>query len=114
MTVISKATAPYYRWGEGCDGWILNGSSYLSVIYERMPPGTNEKRHFHAQARQFFFVLYGELAMELDGSKVRIPALSGLEIDPGAVHEARNESEVEVQFLVISSPTTAGDRTEVR
>jgi len=113
MTVISKATAPHYQWGEGCDGWTLNNSSDLSVIHERMPPGTKERRHFHANARQFFFVLNGELAMKLDGSVARIPALSGLEIAPGAVHEARNESEAEVQFLVISSPTTAGDRTEV-
>lgn len=113
MTVISRATAPHYRWGVGCDGWILNSSSDLSVIHERMPPGTSERRHFHAKARQFFFVLNGELAMELDGSVVRIQALSGLEIDPGAVHEARNESEAVVEFLVISSPTTAGDRTEV-
>lgn len=112
MTVISKATAPHYQWGEGCDGWILNNSPDLAVIHERMPPGTNESRHFHAKARQFFFVLSGELAMELDGSVVCIPALSGLEINPGAVHEARNESEAVVEFLVISSPTTAGDRTD--
>jgi mannose-6-phosphate isomerase-like protein (cupin superfamily) len=32
----------------------------LSVIEERMPPGTAGQRHRHQRSRQFFFVLEGE------------------------------------------------------
>ena len=62
--MIDKESAPHYGWGEGCDGWHLVRTPELSVIQERMPPGTSEVRHRHGRARQFFFVLSGRL----DGS----------------------------------------------
>ena len=57
MTAICTATAPHYVWGEGCDGWHLVRAAELSVIEERMSPGTSEKPHLHTRARQFFYVL---------------------------------------------------------
>lgn len=113
MTIVSKATAPHYIWGGACDGWILAPSKDLLVIHKRMPAGTCERRHFHTHARQFFYVLHGELTMELDGQVHRVPQRSGIEIAPGAPHQARNESDEDVDFLVISTPTTRGDRTDI-
>jgi mannose-6-phosphate isomerase-like protein (cupin superfamily) len=112
MTVVSCATAERYDWGEACEGWLLLPGNDLSVIEERMPPATSEVRHFHSRARQFFYVLSGELLMELEGSEHVIGASHGLEIPPLARHRAMNASEQEVTFLVISSPTTRGDRTD--
>jgi mannose-6-phosphate isomerase-like protein (cupin superfamily) len=112
MTVVSCATAEHYDWGEGCGGWLLLPGNDLLVIEERMPPATSEVRHFHSRARQFFYVLSGELLMELEGSEHVIGASHGLEIPPLARHRAMNASEQEVTFLVISSPTTRGDRTD--
>jgi uncharacterized cupin superfamily protein len=109
--VISRETAEHYNWGESCDGWILLPRDDLMVIQERMPPRTSEVRHLHSRARQFFYVLAGELTMELDGVRHSIPALHGIEIAPLARHQAMNVSEQELSFLVISSPTTRGDRT---
>ncbi|MBB6019041.1 mannose-6-phosphate isomerase-like protein (cupin superfamily) [Paenibacillus sp. JGP012] len=37
----------------------------------------------------------------------------GIEIPPGAPHQMQNQSEADVEFLVISHPTTRGDRTEL-
>lgn len=34
----------------------------------------------------------------------------GLHVPPGAAHQMRNESGVEVGFLVVSSPKSHGDR----
>ena len=109
--VVSRATAERYSWGEGCDGWLLLPRNDLSVIQESMPPGTSELRHFHPRARQFFYVLSGEVIMELEGAQHIITASHGLEIPPLALHRAANTGEQEVNFLVISSPTTRGDRT---
>jgi quercetin dioxygenase-like cupin family protein len=109
----SKEIAEHYTWGGVCDGWILSPSKDMMVIQERMPPGATEQRHFHAIARQFFYVLSGELTMELEGEVHRVPAMSGIEIHPQARHQARNEADSDLHFLVVSSPTTRGDRTDI-
>ena len=41
---VSTESAEHYRWGEACDGWQLLAREDLSVIEERMPPGTAEQR----------------------------------------------------------------------
>ncbi len=110
--VVSRASAEHYSWGDGCDGWLLLPRDDLLVIQERMPRRASEVRHFHSRARQFFYVLSGELTMELEGAHHRIPASHGIEIPPLARHCAMNTGEDEVNFIVISSPTIRGDRSE--
>lgn len=109
---VSTETAEHYTWGEVCDGWHLVRSEGLSVIEERMPGGSKEQRHFHRRARQFFYVLEGELTMEVEGREHALGPRQGLEIGPGERHEARNESSREVRFLVISAPPAQGDREQ--
>jgi len=110
MEPINAATAEHYVWGEVCDGWHLVRSAELSVIEERMPPGASEQRHRHEFARQFFYVLAGELTME-DGGVVHVlTAGVGLEIGPGQAHQAMNRSDEDVRFLVVSQPRSHGDR----
>ena len=110
MAAISTANASHYRWGEAADGWHLLEGDDLSVIEERMPPGTAEVRHRHARARQFFYVLEGELAMELDGTTHRLHAGQGLHVPPGAAHQARNDAAGVLRILVVSAPRSHGDR----
>jgi mannose-6-phosphate isomerase-like protein (cupin superfamily) len=109
----SAATAAHYVWGEGCDGWHLVRAPGLSVIEERMPAGTREVRHWHARARQFFYVLSGTLTLEVEGTVHRLPARSGIELPPGTAHQTRNEEANDTEFLVISMPPSHGDRHEV-
>lgn len=107
---ISKASAEHYTWGSGCDGWHLIKNSELSVIQERMPPGTSEVRHFHHRAQQFFYVLAGEAVMEVDERSVTLGAEKGIWIPAGMAHQMKNDSGGEVHFLVISQPPSHGDR----
>ena len=64
---ISRENAEHYRWGVDCDGWFLVRDKALSVIEEFMPPGSAEVRHHHEHAQQFFYILDGEVLMEVDG-----------------------------------------------
>ena len=107
---ISTQTAGHYTWGDGCDGWHLVRHESLSVIEERMPPGAREQRHRHARARQFFYVLDGQLTMEVEGGFHLLRAGDGIEIAPGQRHQAINDSGADVCFLVVSSPPSHGDR----
>ena len=111
--MISKSNAEHYVWGGDCDGWHLVKTPGLSAIHERMPPGRAEIRHYHARSRQLFFVLSGALTMVLVDRQVCLGAHEALEIKPGEIHQARNDSPEPVEFLVISQPTTRGDRIEV-
>ena len=110
---IDTDSAEHYLWGESCDGWHLVRSPELSIILERMPPGTREQLHFHERSRQFFFVLAGELTMEMEGVTHLLKANQGLEIAAGQKHQARNRSGDDVRFLVTSQPPSHGDRVNV-
>jgi mannose-6-phosphate isomerase-like protein (cupin superfamily) len=108
--LISKQTAEYYSWGQNCDGWHLVKRPGLSVIHEQMPPGTQEVRHYHSTARQFFFVLVGTATLELNSTEYPLAVHEGLEVPPGVPHQMFNKSDAPVEFLVISQPPTVGDR----
>ena len=101
----------HYKWGGGvCDGWHLLRSADLSVIEERMPAGSADQRHFHLHARQFFYVLDGELTIEVDGCVQTIGPHQGVETLPGQPHQVLNRSGAAVRFLVVSQPPGQGDR----
>ena len=106
----SRAVGQHYGWGNGCEGWHLVRAQNLSVIEERMPPGTQEARHWHARARQFFYVLAGTLTLEVEGVTHTLAARSGIELPQGTAHQASNQTAADVEFLVISEPPSHGDR----
>jgi mannose-6-phosphate isomerase-like protein (cupin superfamily) len=110
--VVQKEGAEHYVWGGVNDGWHLVKRDDLSVIQERLQPGSSEVRHRHVKARQFFYVLSGELTMEADGFTHRLTAGQGIEIAPGTPHQAQNRSAAPVEILVTSSPKSHGDRVE--
>ena len=113
--IIDTATAEHYTWGgptgTDCDAWHLVKADGLSVIEELMPPGTKEEHHFHTKARQFFFVLEGELELEVEHHTFLISAGKGVEVMPGQAHQAANRSGAPVRMLVTSQPPSHGDRT---
>lgn len=110
--VISTTNAEHYTWGNNCDGWFLVKTPELQIIEEAMPPGASETPHYHARARQFFFVLEGELTMEIEYHDFVVRAGEGIEIAPGQVHCARNRSNKTLRLVVTSQPPSHGDRID--
>lgn len=110
LIVISRATAEHYLWGQNCNGWHLVKHPALSVIEEQMPPATSEVLHSHRSAQQFFYVLSGEVTMEMEHDEVRLRAGEGLHIPPQMRHRVSNRSAEPACFLVISQPPSHGDR----
>ena len=108
--VVSIDNAEHYVWGEICDGWHLLQRDDVSVIQERVPAGGSEVLHYHARARQFFYILEGEGVMSFDDRIVDLQKGQGIEIPPDVRHQFRNQSNSDVHFLVISVPSTRGDR----
>jgi uncharacterized cupin superfamily protein len=108
----STQTAPAYEWGDRCAGWHLMHTGNLSIIEERMPPGTREVRHWHTRAAQFFYILSGTLTLEVEGTFHQLGPRSGIQLPQGTAHQAINETASDVEFLVISNPPAQGDRIE--
>jgi mannose-6-phosphate isomerase-like protein (cupin superfamily) len=113
MSVVDISRAEHYVWGDGCDGWHFLKSDALSVIRERVPSGRREVMHRHARAQQLFVVLDGVATMRMNGVAHRIEAGQALHVPAGVAHQLCNDSDADVHFLVISAPTTRGDREDV-
>jgi mannose-6-phosphate isomerase-like protein (cupin superfamily) len=107
---VCRENAEHYRWGTDCDGWHLVKDERLSVIEELMPPGAAEARHHHLCAQQFFYILSGEILIEVEGQTTLVPAGSGIRVPPGVRHQVRNPSSGPARFLVISQPPSHADR----
>jgi mannose-6-phosphate isomerase-like protein (cupin superfamily) len=114
MGVVSTTNAEHYTWPSAinsqiCDAWQLHRSDGLSVIEESMPPNTAASRHLHQRSTQLFYLLSGELTIELDGEEHRLPLHTGLTVPAKIPHQVFNRSHQEARFLVISQPPSHGD-----
>jgi mannose-6-phosphate isomerase-like protein (cupin superfamily) len=107
---VSRANAEHYRWGNDCDGWHLVQDEKLSVIEELIPSGAREVRHYHRKAQQFFYILSGEVTMEVEGQTTSLSAGTGIRVLPGTRHQISNLASHGARFLVISHPPSHGDR----
>lgn len=111
--LTSIENAEHYIWGENCDGWHLLKRDDMSLLQERVPVGGTEVMHYHEKARQFFYILEGEGTMNFEDGEVVLRKGQGLEIAPMLKHQFLNRSQADVHFLVISVPSTRGDRVNL-
>ncbi len=112
-TIVNKTSAQHYTWGNNCLSWVLADTPGLSVKQESMPAGTKEALHFHNHAQQFFFILKGIATFYANGKKNTVGANEGILIEPNTQHYIANETATELEFLVISQPSTNEDRQNV-
>jgi len=111
--ITSTDNAEHYTWGTNCDGWPLLRSDSLSVIEERMPPGTSEQLHYHERAQQVFYILSGTANFEVEGELKTVNANQSIHIKPNTKHRIINDEDADLHFLVISEPKSHGDRVNV-
>lgn len=109
----NKNNSERYVWGDKCLGWHLVKNEDLSVIQELMPPNTQETNHYHNYAQQFFFILKGIATFITETSEVEISAGNGFHVEPGTEHQIFNHQEEGLEFLVISQPTSRGDKIDI-
>lgn len=110
--IVDKETARHYLWGDQCDAWVLVENPSLSVKLERIPKGAKEKLHFHQKAQQFFYILKGTATFYVNEEQKTVHPQQGIFIEPEAKHLIANESPDDLEFMVISQPSTNNDRHE--
>lgn len=112
MAIVSVKNGKHYVWGGNCDGWHLAASDNLSVIQERVPKGSSEIRHLHNKAEQFFYILSGIATLEVGGVVHEIQPNEGFHVPAGIAHTLSNKHENDLEFLVVSTPPSHGDRVD--
>ena len=113
IKAIDTTNAEHFTWGDACDGWHLLKQSDLSIVQERVPPGAGEVKHVHSRAQQFFYILSGSAVLELEDRTIHCRAGQGVPVPPGVARRFANPGNQVVVFLVISSPSSAGDRINI-
>lgn len=113
MTIISKENPlSHYKWGNNCDGWNLVNKDEVSIKQELMPSQTAEKLHFHTHAEQFFYILKGCATFLIEEEELWVEPNNGLVITAGSKHKIMNKEDHDLEFILISYPSTANDRTD--
>jgi len=112
--ITDNDNSDHYIWGEICEGWHFVKTESLSVIREKMPKGTQEEKHFHARALQFFYILSGEATFEIDEELYIIKENQGITIKPKEKHKIMNNTDFDLKFLLISNPPSQSDRINVK
>jgi len=107
---ITKTNSEAYDWGQKCKGWHLVNTQELSIIQELMPPVTSELNHKHSKSQQFFYILKGQATFIIDGKEYKVDKNQGMHINPNIVHQIKNQSNENLEFLVISQPHSHGDK----
>lgn len=108
--ITSTENAQHYIWGDQCDGWHLLKTDSLSVIQERMPPGTSEQMHYHERAQQVFYILSGIATFEVEGELKTVQPNQSIHFPKNTRHGITNNGDTDLHFLVISEPKSHGDR----
>ncbi|HFL2713452.1 TPA: GNAT family N-acetyltransferase [Legionella pneumophila] len=111
--IRSIKNATYFAWGDGCEGWWLKNDGHFTVVYETMPAGSFETKHYHKKTEQFFYCLQGQLAIEFEDYEQILREYEGISIKTGIPHKVKNNSESPVCFLVVSSPNLPQDRVNL-
>lgn len=107
-----KDNSDSYLWGVNCTAWHMVNNAHLSVIEESMPPHTQEKRHYHEFAQQFFRITKGRAIFELNGERFDLETGEGVHVPAMSRHSIINEQDEDLEFILISQPPAHGDRIE--
>ena len=75
-----------------------------------MPPKTQEKKHHPNKSQQFFKILNGKAAFEIENEIIEVESGNGIHVPSKVKHRIRNDQSENLEFIVISEPTTRGDR----
>jgi mannose-6-phosphate isomerase-like protein (cupin superfamily) len=111
--VNSVQYAERYQWAPNCGAWTLFSDGSLVVKEEQMGAGSSERLHFHARARQVFYILEGAAVFECGEASYPLASGECIHVLPGEPHRILNCVGRPLRFLVISSPATADDRIDL-
>lgn len=79
---------------------LTDKTDFENLNISHVQIGGETKKHYHNKMTEFYFVLNGEIKMDLDGKIEKCGEGTLIKIEPGTKHKAYGNAEV----LVIASP----------
>jgi quercetin dioxygenase-like cupin family protein len=76
----------------------------FSILEDRVYPGGGPPSHIQTREFEAFYILEGELDLNIDGKKVIAKTGTVINIPPNIVHNFKNNTNSIVRILVIISP----------
>ncbi len=110
---VTKEIAQHYLWGKVNQSWKFLSDEQLNVHLEIIEPSSGEIMHYHKQAMQFFYIIEGQASFILNEKSYILNAEEGIQVKVNQPHLIKNESEMLLKFLVITSPYSELDRFNV-
>lgn len=86
----------------------------LTELGLTLMPGGGVPLHYHKTFAESFTIVQGELALELEGKKMRLRAGSSCIIPPYQRHRFSNQSDKETRFIVRVEPAHQGFEQSLR
>ena len=80
-----------------------------SLAEASLPPGARTQRHYHRLSEEFYFILEGSGAMEIDGEMRSVGPGDAILIPPGAWHEIT--AATPLRFLCCCAPPYSHEDT---
>lgn len=78
-----------------------------SLAWIVIPAGGCSAPHYHQVSQESYFILEGEGWMDVDGRDFRLTPGQACHIEPGEVHQIKNQGEADLVFLAVCVPAWA-------
>ena len=78
-----------------------------------MPAGSKEKLHYHEKAQQFFYIVSDIATFEIYGLICSVGQNRGILIRPDVKHMILNNTDSDLEFIVVSEPNSHSDRVNI-
>lgn len=69
-----------------------------------IPTGKSSNLHYHKITQETYFILKGEAKMQVNGEDISLIPGQACYLEPGDVHQIRNEGEADLVFLAFCAP----------
>lgn len=81
------------------------------VNWAKFPPRSAFRRHYHEDMEEIFIILDGSVELIADGERSVLNAGDAVAIGPRVVHEMRNLTDSEVNYIVFGITRDQGGQT---
>jgi mannose-6-phosphate isomerase-like protein (cupin superfamily) len=112
LPVSATSAEPHFQ-EANCVGWRLLDQDLLGIVEKQMPAGATTSWCRHDRLRQFFYVLNGQLSIDVEQVVRVVDMGSGLEIPPLVTYRVRNSGGWPASFLTIELRFSSMERKEV-
>lgn len=95
------------------DHSLLPAGRVRMLNWARLPAGSSFRAHYHEDMTEIFVLIKGTVVMTAGGSSVTMNPADTVLISPHEVHQMRNETDEEAEYLVFGISSEQGGKTIV-